>query len=56
MFRFFTILPWSTFSRLNRYFPINNAYEILKSKGLQLSNNELTTKILDITVMKTKDE
>jgi len=28
-----------------RYFPINNAYEILKSKGLQLSNNELTTKI-----------
>jgi hypothetical protein len=28
-----------------RYFPINNAYEILKSKGLQLSNNDLTTKI-----------
>jgi len=28
-----------------RYFPINNAYEILKSKGLQLSNNGLTTKI-----------
>ncbi|MCK0110376.1 DUF6090 family protein [Flavobacteriaceae bacterium S0825] len=28
-----------------RYFPINNAYEILKSKGLQLSNNSLTTKI-----------
>lgn len=28
-----------------RYYPINNAYEILKSKGLQLSNNELTTKI-----------
>ncbi|MTE27873.1 DUF6090 family protein [Winogradskyella ouciana] len=28
-----------------RYFPINNAYEILKSKGLQLSNNELTTEI-----------
>jgi hypothetical protein len=28
-----------------RYFPINNAYEILKSKGLQLSNDELTTKI-----------
>ena len=28
-----------------RYFPINNAYEILKSKGLQLTNNELTTKI-----------
>ena len=26
-----------------RYFPINNAYEILKSKGLQLSNNGLTT-------------
>ncbi|TYA57505.1 DUF6090 family protein [Formosa maritima] len=28
-----------------RYYPINNAYEILKSKGLQLSDNELTTKI-----------
>ncbi|MCK0180373.1 DUF6090 family protein [Flavobacteriaceae bacterium S0862] len=28
-----------------RYFPINNAYEILKSKGLQLSNNSLTSKI-----------
>jgi len=28
-----------------RYYPINNAYEILKSKGLQLSNNRLTTKI-----------
>lgn len=28
-----------------RYFPINNAYEILKSKGLQLSNDALTTKI-----------
>tara|TARA_R100000935_G_scaffold8302_7_gene17527 strand:+ start:157620 stop:158351 length:732 start_codon:yes stop_codon:yes gene_type:complete len=28
-----------------RYYPINNAYEILKSKGLQLSKNELTTKI-----------
>ena len=28
-----------------RYYPINNAYEILKSKGLQLTNNELTTKI-----------
>ncbi|WP_235299472.1 DUF6090 family protein [Portibacter marinus] len=28
-----------------RYFPINNAYEILKSKGLQLSDNTLTTKI-----------
>lgn len=28
-----------------RYFPINNAYEILKSKGLQLSNDGLTTKI-----------
>ena len=28
-----------------RYFPINNAYEIMKSKGLQLTNNELTTKI-----------
>lgn len=26
-----------------RYFPINNAYEILKFKGLQLSDNELTT-------------
>jgi len=28
-----------------RYFPINNAYEILKSKGLKLSNNKLTTRI-----------
>jgi len=28
-----------------RYYPINNAYEILKSKGLQLSDNSLTTKI-----------
>ena len=28
-----------------RYFPINNAYEILKSKGLQLSNDTLTTNI-----------
>jgi len=28
-----------------RYYPINNAYEILKSKGLQLSNNNLTTEI-----------
>lgn len=28
-----------------RYYPINNAYEILKSKGLQLSNDALTTKI-----------
>jgi len=28
-----------------RYFPIDNAYEILKSKGLQLSNNTLTTSI-----------
>lgn len=28
-----------------RYYPIDNAYEILKSKGLQLSNDALTTKI-----------
>ena len=33
------------FLTFERYFPINNAYEILKSKGLQLSNNALTTKI-----------
>ena len=33
------------FLTFERYFPINNAYEILKSKGLQLSNNSLTTKI-----------
>jgi hypothetical protein len=33
------------FLTFERYFPINNAYEILKSKGLQLSNNELTTQI-----------
>jgi hypothetical protein len=28
-----------------RYYAINNAYEILKSKGLKLSDNSLTTKI-----------
>ncbi len=28
-----------------RYYPIKNAYEILKSKGLQLSNNDLTSHI-----------
>jgi len=28
-----------------RYFPINNAYEVLKSKGLKLTNNNLTTSI-----------
>ena len=33
------------FLTFERYFPINNAYDILKSKGLQLSNNKLTTKI-----------
>lgn len=33
------------FLTFERYFPINNAYEILKSKGLQLSNNTLTSKI-----------
>ena len=33
------------FLTFERYFPINNAYEILKSKGLQLSNITLTTKI-----------
>ena len=33
------------FLSFERYFPINNAYEILKSKGLQLSNKKLTTKI-----------
>jgi hypothetical protein len=33
------------FLNFERYYPINNAYEILKSKGLKLSNNELTTKI-----------
>ncbi len=33
------------FLTFERYFPINNAYEILKSKGLQLSNNNLTSKI-----------
>ncbi len=35
----------TNFLTFERYFPINNAYEILKSKGLQLSNNILTTKI-----------
>lgn len=33
------------FLSFERYFPINNAYEILKSKGLQLSNKKLTTKL-----------
>ena len=33
------------FLTFERYFPINNAYEVLKSKGLQLSNNKLTTQI-----------
>ncbi len=33
------------FLTFERYFSINNAYEILKSKGLQLSNNDLTSKI-----------
>ena len=33
------------FLTFERYFPINNAYDILKSKGLQLSNNKLTSKI-----------
>jgi hypothetical protein len=33
------------FLTFERYFPINNAYEILKSKGLQLSNNKLTSNI-----------
>jgi len=33
------------FLTFERYFPIINAYEVLKAKGLQLSNNVLTTKI-----------
>lgn len=33
------------FLTFERYFPINNAYEILKANGLQLSNNLLTIKI-----------
>lgn len=33
------------FLTFERYFPINNGYEIGKSKGLELSNNALTTKI-----------
>ena len=33
------------FLTFERYFPINNAYEVLKSKGLHLSNNKLTTQI-----------
>ena len=33
------------FLTFERYFPINNAYDILKSKGLQVSNNKLTSKI-----------
>lgn len=33
------------FITFERYFPINNAFEMLKSKGLKLSNNTLTTRI-----------
>lgn len=33
------------FITFERYFPINHAFEILKSKGLKLSNNALTTRI-----------
>jgi hypothetical protein len=33
------------FITFERYFPINNAFEMLKSKGLKLSNNSLTTRI-----------
>lgn len=33
------------FITFERYFPINHAFEILKSKGLKLSNNNLTTRI-----------
>jgi hypothetical protein len=33
------------FITFERYFPINNAFEMLKSKGLKLSNNKLTTRI-----------
>ena len=35
----------ANFLTFERYFPINNAYTILKAKGLQLSKNTLTTKI-----------
>ena len=33
------------FFTFERYFPINHAFEMLKSKGLKLSNNTLTTRI-----------
>ncbi len=33
------------FITFERYFPINNAFEMLKSKGLKLSNNSFTTRI-----------
>jgi Family of unknown function (DUF6090) len=33
------------FITFERYFPINNAFEMLKSKGLKLSNNKLTSRI-----------
>lgn len=33
------------FFTFERYFPINNGYEIFKSKGLEISNNNLTTQI-----------
>ncbi|MFD1314779.1 DUF6090 family protein [Namhaeicola litoreus] len=38
-------LDMARFLSFERYFPINNAYEVLKSKGLKLSNRELTTKL-----------
>jgi len=33
------------FLNFERYFPINHAYEILKSKGLEIKNNQLTTQL-----------
>jgi hypothetical protein len=33
------------FITFDRYFPINIAFEILKTKGLKLSNNQLTSRI-----------
>jgi hypothetical protein len=33
------------FITFERYFPIRNAFEVLKSKGLKLSDNSLTTRI-----------
>lgn len=39
------VIDMLNFLTFERYFSINNGYEMFKSKGLELSNNELTTKV-----------